>query len=757
MKFIKKQISLSWKFVLYSLIFASLICAYLSYLFIKEISIQNDKSFSRLSAELSFVKKNFDDSKKYTSLVLNGIVDKIAKNPQDKIYISEVLKSFRILHDSKMKDMLSISMFSWVDSSGKLVVSSDFGVLTKSVDLSNRDYLQLTRHHPNQLYLGKPVIGGVSEQYIIPAGVGLVGDGANYQGSVVVGFNIENIYQKFLKEKVMYDSSLQIIYNGEFGVIGNSIPVNRQYLEKIDLKNLDVQVLNYPSIFGKTEMLIYQNIANSPYGILVSFDNKNSFSSIKASYLVEFILIIFFFGILIYLLKSHFINPIIILSQEANLIGSGNSDIKIPKSNVLEINQLSKSILSIKNFIKKEQFLKQKIETADQAKISLLKSISHDLRNYISSISGLAEIIIEDYSAENLGDKNNKLSQTNKGQIVDFAKLIIKQSELMLGFAKDILNSDITELGIVKVDELEEVDIQEMINEMLILNKNFTKDNKVKVIASFKDDLPKLICDRRRFRQVIDNLLTNAIKYSKKDGEVTIGCELVEDKKNNQKQICISITDNGIGMTKKDIKAIFDGKGKEIDKSDLDKPIDSHGIGMQIVMQLIEVLGIKMEIESKKNKGTTVKLWFNLDGNNQLESNNNDELESKEKPSKTILIADDEEVNLMILERVLSDTKCKIISVRNGEEILEVLNKEKCDLIFMDIKMPKLDGIEVAKIIRSGKDLKYKKQKSIPIVAVSGSDDIESKNQILSAGINFSIGKPFIKKEVLDLVKKLIG
>jgi CheY-like chemotaxis protein len=85
------------------------------------------------------------------------------------------------------------------------------------------------------------------------------------------------------------------------------------------------------------------------------------------------------------------------------------------------------------------------------------------------------------------------------------------------------------------------------------------------------------------------------------------------------------------------------------------------------------------------------------------------------------------------------------------------LNKEKWDLIFMDIKMPKLDGIEVAKIIRSGKDLKYKKQKSIPIVAVSGSDDIESKNQILSAGINFSIGKPFIKKEVLDLVKKLIG
>ncbi len=292
---------------------------------------------------------------------------------------------------------------------------------------------------------------------------------------------------------------------------------------------------------------------------------------------------------------------------------------------------------------------------------------------------------------------------------------------------------------------------------MLILNQHFVKDQQVKIITNFQENLPNLRCDRRRFRQVMDNLITNAVKYSKKGGEVKISCQLLDEEGN--KRIYIAIEDNGIGMSKGDIKNLLEGRGKDLDKSDLDKPIDSHGIGMQIVMQLLEVLGARIEIESEKKKGTLVKLWFMSSENShpdfdKLEKENK-QAKSKSKSSKTIIIADDEDVNLMILERVLIDTKHKIIKAKNGEEILEVLNKEHCDLIFMDIKMPKLDGFEVAKIIRSGKNLKDKKHKNIPLVAISGNNDAKIIKKASSLGIDKFIGKPFIKKEVLDLVKKL--
>lgn len=765
-KNIKYQISLSRKFVLCSLVASSVMLFYLFYLFIKERSIQNNQAALSISAELSFTKKVFDDSAKYTDLVLNGIVDKVSQNPQDKVYIGNILKSFRMLHDSKMKDILSISMFSWVDANDKLVVSSEFGVLKNSADLSGRDYLQLTKYSPNKLYFGKPVIGGVSGQYIIPSGIGLFdGDGV-YKGSVVVGFNIENIYQQFLKGKILDGSNFQIIYKKEFGVIKNSISINKRYLEKIDLENPNIQTLKESSIFGQSPVLVYQKIANSPYGILISFDNPNQVNVVKESYLLEFILIVVFFGILIYLLRRNFIDPIIILSQQADLVGCGKDDIEIPESNILEINQLSKSIISIQHFIKTEQDLKSQLDVANQKLHSLLKSISHDLRNYISGISGLAEIIAE----------KKELTKENIQQDQQYAQMIIKQSKLILGFAKDVLNTE--NLGIIKLDESQDCDIKELIEEMLILNQHFVRDQQVKIITKFQKNLPPLKCDGRRFRQVIDNLITNAVKYSKKGGEVEVSCQLsvVSDRENKEKrQIQIIIKDNGIGMTQEDIKAVLAGKGKDVDKSDLDKPIDSHGIGMSIVVQVVEALGARMEIESEKKKGTTVKLWFNMGDdnadNNFMSAIENDVVDDLQalpaqkkqaktkslKNPKTIIIADDEEINLMLLERVLSGTNHKIIKAKNGREVLEILDQQKCDLIFMDIRMPELDGLKTAKAIRGGKNLKNKKYQLMPIIGISGNDDDESKKKALKAGMDFMVGKPLDKIKVLGLVKKFLG
>ncbi|MES2677944.1 MAG: response regulator [Pseudomonadota bacterium] len=748
---IKYQISLSKKFILYSSTIVFIVFFYLSYLFIKENSAQNNQAILDLSAEVSFAEKIFDDSARYATLILNSMINDISKDPENKNHISNVLKSFHVLHDSKMKDILSISMFSWVDKKDILAVNSEIGVLSKNLDLSSRDYLQLTKKDPNKLYFGKPVAGAVSTQYIIPAGIGLIDGKGEYQGSVIMGFDIDSIYQKFLKGKILIGSNLQIIYKNEFGVIQNSPDFGKEYLAKINLENPNPQILKQSSIFGSPLILVYQRITNTPYGVLVSFENLNQPSIVKKTYLLEFLCILLFFIVLIYLLKKDFINPIVLLSKEAESVGLGRFDIRTPKSNILEINQLSKSILSIKHFVKTEQDLKNQLDIANQKLHSLLKSISHDLRNYVSGISGLAEIIAED----------KKLTKENVRQDQQYAQMISKQSVQILSFAKDALNTQSDQLGIIKLDQDEDCDIKELIEEMLVLNQQFLKSQQVKITTDFQKDLPILRCDQRRLRQVLDNLITNAVKYSNKGGEVKISGQKVED--NQVKQIQITIQDNGIGMTKDDIKAALMGEGKNIDKSDLDKPIDSHGIGMQIVQQVIKAIGAKMEIESEKGQGTIVKLWFNIDEASLPADQNLVELPesmpTKKKPSaskpKTILIVDDEEVNLLVLGKVLTDANYKIIKAKNGQEALEILDEKKCDLIFMDVKMPKLDGLKTTKIIREG-GLKNKKYQAIPIIAISGDDDEQSRKAALKSGMNEIVGKPFVKAEILNLVAKFL-
>jgi len=760
--FLKKGsiIKYFWSFII---VFVTSFTSIYFYL-IWQYNINN--SISILKTQSSRIEKSFLDGVDYTAYLMHYLNSQIKDNNKysDLKYIDNLLSSFRLNQDVNNK--IPWNMFSWIDQNSNLVVNSDRGIV-KSIDVSDRDYLHAAIKNPMEVHLGKITYGRVSSKQIIPAGMAVSDAKGRIMGVMVFGIQTDKLIYKLNDSLSAYgvsfaffDQDAQMIFNS------SDFPKSPNISKKVSAINLDKSksgVLTNFSFFSENLTLsYYQKIDKYPYILVLSYDDellKKELLAKVVPYFFELLLIFSILLVIIFGFKKLVINPISQLSEMSRLIAS-NSQIQALelKSKIPEINQLSKSIFSIRNFINTEQSLKQQLKKANQAKTTLLKSISHDLRNYISGISGLAEIIVEDISDKKL-DKKNKELQDGETPTVDLAKLIIKQSNRMLGFTKDILNTNITELGIINVEEEEDCDVRELIEEMLILNRHFVKDQQVKIITNFQENLPNLRCDRRRFRQVIDNLITNAVKYSKKGGEVKIGCQFLDADGNNK--MYITIADNGIGMSKEDIKELLEGRGKDLDKSDLDKPIDSHGIGMQIVMQLIKVLGAKIEIESEKKKGTLVKLWFGVNKNYQLDfvkvENKNKQVKSGSKSSKTIIIADDEEVNLMILERVLIGTKHRIIKAKNGEKILEILNKERCDLIFMDIKMPKLDGFEVAKIIRSGKTIKDKEHQNIPLVAISGNTDAQTIKKASLIGINKFIGKPFIKKEVLDLVKELLG
>ena len=552
--------------------------------------------------------------------------------------------------------------------------------------------------------------------------MGFVDKNGKYQGSVVMGFNIENIYQRFVSGKVLSNSNLQIIYKNEIGLIKDSFNLDKKYSARIDFENPNIQTLEQSAIFHLPPTLIYQKIPNTPYGFLINYDNFDQFKIIKKSYLLEFFSVLSFLAILIYLLKKEFINPIIFLSNEAELVGLGKAEIRTPESNILEINQLSKAVLSLKKFIRNEQLLKHQLYSSNQKLQDLTKSISHDLRNYISGVSGLANIIAAD----------KKPTPENIHQDQQYAKMITNQSGRMMEFAKEILDTKNAELGIIKLGEIKDCNIEEIIQEMLVLNQQFVKDQLVKIITDFPTDLPVVKCHERRLHQVLDNLITNAVKYSKKDGKVKISAEKLQNK------ICISIQDNGIGMSAKDIQMALSGDGKDIDKSDLDKQFDSHGIGMLIVKQITEEIGAQMEIESVKGKGTTVKLWINCEEENhkinQIVKLTKEEAATtslkieqkkniKNNSTKTIIIAEDEDINLLLLQRMLEVAGYKVLKAQNGSKVLDILDKEECDLIFMDINMPELNGLKATKIIRSGVVFENQKYQTIPIIGIGGDFD----------------------------------
>ncbi|MCE3255820.1 MAG: rpfC [Rickettsiaceae bacterium] len=619
--------SLSKKLALYFLIISFFIFSYLLYTFIKDSSLERKRVFSDLVVEASFVSKIFDDSAKYTSMVLGEMINDISRNPQDKNYVSKVLKSFSILHDNRIKDILSISMFSWVDKTDMLVVNSEVGVLNKKLDVSDRDYLKFTKEQPDKLFFGKPTLGAVSRQYIIPVGMGLVDTKNQYQGSIVTGLNIENIHQKFLKGRILPGSNLQIVYGNEINVIKNSLDLDGKYLAKINLEDPGIQVLRQSSIFVSSPTTIYQRIPGTPYGVVVNINNINQLE-IRKNHLVEFLAIFLVFAVLIYFLRRDFIKPILRLSQEARSVSLGNTDINLPKSNIAEINQLSSSILSIKQFILSERSLKEKLEIAkrrldlsNQKLQNLLKTASHDLRNYIGGVAGLSQVMIGDSDKliEKLGaeDKENleNIQKHNKEQVFidalkdnnEYLKMIINQSDQLMKFVKDLLEIDRDNFETLNVNN-GYCNVAEVIEELVVLGAAFASDQEVVVKSDVQKKLPELNCDRRKLRQVLDNLITNAVKYSPKNSEVNISAKLLD----LGEKLCIAIEDRGIGMTEEEIKMALNGDGKNIDKSGLDKEIDSHGIGMMIVKEAVEAIGAVMEIESAKGKGTTVKLWFNV-------------------------------------------------------------------------------------------------------------------------------------------------
>ncbi len=410
-----------------------------------------------------------------------------------------------------------------------------------------------------------------------------------------------------------------------------------------------------------------------------------------------------------------------------------------------ELGELAGTIQSLcKNIEDKNMKLAlvvENAENANRAKSNFLANMSHEIRSPMHAIIGMSKI-----------GKNS--------QNIEKAKYCLAKIESASIHLSGIIN-DVLDMSKI---ESKEIDIfLENINFSAVLERtigvfSFRMSEKGQNFALHLDpQIPEyIITDSQRITQVLTNFLSNAEKFTPKGGNITLQTELLE-RSTTQCRIKVSVTDTGIGVAKEQQKRLFQPFQQA--NSNIFNEFGGTGLGLSICKQIIEHMGGTILFDSKENKGTSIGfiLPCQLVEHEALEQIPVDIKAEDDEPlnltSKNILLVEDIEINREIVIALLESTGVSIDIAENGligvQKFSE--NPEKYTLIFMDIRMPQMDGLEATAHIRA---LDKPRAKSIPIIAMTANAFKEDVENCLAVGMDGHIGKPIDLTELFSILKK---
>ncbi len=370
---------------------------------------------------------------------------------------------------------------------------------------------------------------------------------------------------------------------------------------------------------------------------------------------------------------------------------------------------------------------KQKAEESDRLKTAFLANMSHEIRNPMHAIMGFTEI---------LRDPNT--SETDR---VRYTDIISQSAQKLLTLINDIIDLSKVEAGQDPL-VMESGDVNSLIEEVNVLMSPMAKRKSIELTMS--EILPEsasfIESDFRKLRQILINLISNAIKYTDQ-GSVTVSVRYIHPN------LFFTVKDSGIGMDSKTLKVIFERFRQSDTKSA--RHIGGTGLGLSISKAYSELLGGMISVDSTFGKGSTFTLRIPYKPGMEKQPEPVQTVESTayvmpDLSAHSILLAEDEPVNVKFLQIVLKKTKANVIVANNGLEALNIALDQNVSLVLMDIMMPEMDGFEASKRIR-------KQKPDLPILGLSGHAMVE-ESRILDAGITELLTKPIQGKE---LIRKL--
>ncbi|MDR0427430.1 MAG: response regulator, partial [Dysgonamonadaceae bacterium] len=256
------------------------------------------------------------------------------------------------------------------------------------------------------------------------------------------------------------------------------------------------------------------------------------------------------------------------------------------------------------------------------------------------------------------------------------------------------------------------------------------------------------ISDTFRIRQIVDNLLSNAFKFTPRNGKIVLAASISNNKQ--QPELIISIKDSGIGIKEQDKEHIFESF-KRLNHKEL--IAEGSGLGLAITQKLVELLGGKISVESKLGKGSLFKVNIPVSDVTKKEDVPPEKKSLIPKENMTVLFVDDDSIQLNLFSEFMKKEKIKAFTCSSYDEALAVLQKESFDIIFSDIQMGDRDGFELVDYIRHSDTIKGKKE--IPIIALTGQMEF-SITRYLHAGFSDFLLKPFTYNQLIKLINKYI-
>lgn len=409
---------------------------------------------------------------------------------------------------------------------------------------------------------------------------------------------------------------------------------------------------------------------------------------------------------------------------------------KVIQCNIRDITQRVKSDLELKERIDQIQQInndlivaKNKAEESDQLKSAFLANMSHEIRTPMNAIIGFSDFLLQ--------------PELPKDKLEKYVHIINTSSKQLLSVINDIIDISKIESGLLSV-ESESVNINKLMDELCITYTQLVDLKKVKLICQLAhpNKLIQVKTDGNRIRQVVCNLLNNAIKFTK-EGEISFGYTLQENL------IEFYVRDTGMGIAPENLSLIFN-RFRQV-KATNSHVNEGNGLGLAIAKALVEKLGGTIGVDSKPGIGSNFKFTIPYENKTVDTVSKPIETDNYNWDNKTILVAEDEAINHIYIKELLSDTNAKILQAWDGRQAVELVKKHSgISLVLMDLKMPVMDGHEALQIIKQIKP-------DLPVIAQTAYANSDSRKRAMKGGFDNYITKPIDSTLLIEVLSNYLS
>ncbi|MFO7728694.1 MAG: PAS domain S-box protein [Desulfonatronovibrio sp.] len=382
----------------------------------------------------------------------------------------------------------------------------------------------------------------------------------------------------------------------------------------------------------------------------------------------------------------------------------------------------------------------QVAETANQAKSEFLANMSHEIRTPINGIMGMMQLL----------EKTTELDAEQKHMV----GLTLTSARRLTRLLSDILDLSRVEAGKMTIHE-EKFSTREIADSVTDLFQVTARDKEVALECIRDSALPdEIIGDSARTRQILFNLVGNALKYTDK-GRVSLNIMSLPPARDEHIRLLFTVTDTGTGIPEDKLETLFQ-PFVQVDGSHTRK-YQGAGLGLAIVRRLVDLMGGNIGIESTEGEGTTVYLSLPFKLSEETSHGKHHQPGQLRESSRglNILLAEDDQSNAYPAQKLLEKMGHTVIIAEDGRQVLDLLKQKDFDCILMDIQMPVMDGVEATRIIRSSADPGIKKD--IPIIALTAYAMQGDREKFLEAGMNDYLAKPVEVKDLEKVLKKNTG